>query len=252
MFPATFPSGEGTDLAGVVRAVGDGVDAFAPGDEVLGWSWDRSSHAEAVVVPAGQLVAKPAGLPWPVAGSLGVAGTTAWAAVAAVRPAPGDTVVVSAAAGGVGCLVVQLAVERGATVVGIASPANHAWLREHGAVPVAYGDGLAGRIHEVAPEGVDAFIDLFGPDYVALAVELGVDPDRIETIISFEAAARIGAHAEGSAEATTTEVLAELAGKLATGALELPVAATYPLNRVREAFADLQERHTRGKIVLVP
>src|ERR1700728_530652 len=116
VFPATFPSGEGSDLAGIVHSVGDGVTAFAVGDEVLGWSWQRSSHAEYVAVPVDQLIPKPPALSWEVAGSLYVAGVTAYAAVRAVGAGPGDTVVVSAAAGGVGCIAVQLAKGRGATV----------------------------------------------------------------------------------------------------------------------------------------
>jgi len=125
MFPATFPSGEGSDLAGVVSTVGDGVTEFAVGDEVLGWSWRRSSHAEYVAVPVGQLIAKPAALSWEVAGALYVVACTAYAAVRAVDVREGDTVAVSAAAGGVGSIVVQLLRVRGATVLGIASEGNH-------------------------------------------------------------------------------------------------------------------------------
>ena len=251
-FPATFPSGEGSDLAGVVTAVGDGVDRWATGDEVLGFSWERSSHASHVAVPAEQLVRKPPGLSWEVAGSLYVAGCTAFAAVRAVGAAPGDTVAVSAATGGVGSLVVQLLRVRGAQALGIASAANAGWLTAHGAVPVPYGDDLEDRLRAAAPDGVDAFIDLFGPEYVQLAVDLGVDPDRIDTVISFEKAAQVGARTEGSAAGSTPEVLTELADLLASGAIEMPVAATFPLEQVGDAFEMLEHRHTRGKIVLVP
>ena len=160
-FPSTFPSGEGTDLAGVVSAVGDEVTGFSPGDEVLGWSWQRSSHAEYVSVPAAQLVPKPAGVSWEAAGSLAVAGATAWAAVAAVYQRPGDVVGVSAAAGGVGSIAVQLLRNRGAVVVGIASEANHDWLQDHDVIPVAYGDGLEERIRAAVPSGLDAFVDTY-------------------------------------------------------------------------------------------
>jgi NADPH2:quinone reductase len=251
-FPATFPSGEGTDLAGVVHAVGEGVTDFAVGDEVLGWSFRRSSHAQYVEVPADQLIRKPAGLAWPVAGSMYVAGVTAYAAVRAVAPVAGDTVVVSAAAGGVGTVVVQLAELRGATVIGIASEANHAWLAAKGVIPVAYGDGLADRLRAAAPKGIDAFIDLFGPDYVRLAVELGVARHRIETIIAFEAAGEYGTKAEGSGDATSTDVLGLMTDLVASGHIEIPIAATYPLDQVQEAYARLEDRHTRGKIVLTP
>lgn len=253
--PATFPSGEGTDLAGVVVAVGAGVEDFNPGDEVLGFSWQRSSHATHTVVPATQLIAKPGALAWDVAGALDVAGTTAYAAVRAVDPQPGDVVAVSAATGGVGTLVVQLLVQRGATVLGIASRASADWLTAHGVTPVEYGDGLDERLRAAAPEGIDAFIDLFGPEYVRLAVDLGVQPDRIDTIVFAEESRQLGVRMEGSAALAETDVqavLQELADLLALGAIELPIAATYPLDRVVDAFEDLERRHTLGKIVLHP
>ena len=252
MFPATFPSGEGSDLAGMVSSVGAGVGAFAVGDEVLGWSWSRSSHADYVAVPETQLIRKPAPLSWEVAGSLYVVGCTAFAAVHAVDPRPGETVAVSAAAGGVGSVVVQYLVHKGVHVLGIASESNQAWLGAHGVTPVAYGDGLVDRLRAAAPDGIDAFIDLFGPEYVQLAVDLGVAPDRIETIISREKAQEVGAKTEGSGDASTTEVLSQMAELVAAGQIEIPIAATYPLDRVRDAYAELEQRHTRGKIVLVP
>jgi NADPH:quinone reductase len=252
LFPATFPSGQGSDLAGVVTAIGEGVGELAAGDEVLGFSWRRSSHATHVSVPVSQLIRKPPELSWEVAGSLYVAGCTAYAAVRAVHAGKGETVAVSAAAGGVGTIVVQLLGVHGAKVLGIASPANAAWLTSHGAVPVPYGDGLAERLRAAAPDGIDAFIDLFGPDYVQLAADLGIPRDRIETIISFQKAEELGTRADGSADASTAEVLTEMAELIASGAIEIPIAATYPLERVADAFAQLEQRHTRGKIVLIP
>jgi NADPH2:quinone reductase len=198
--PATFPSGQGSDLAGVITQVGPDVEGLAVGDEVLGYSWTRSSQATHTAVPASQLIPKPAGLSWEVAGSLYVVACTAYAAVRAVAAGPGDTVAVSAAAGGVGTVVVQLLAVRGATVLGIASPANDDWLL----APVLYGDGLADRLRRAAPDGVDAFIDLFGPDYLDVAVELGIARHRIETIISFARAAELGVKAEGSGEARSS------------------------------------------------
>ena len=251
-FPATFPSGEGTDLAGVVTAIGDGVSEFAPGDEVLGWSWRRSSHADYVTVPASQLVSKPEGLSWEVAGSLNVAGATAWAAVEAVEPQSGETVGVSAAAGGVGSIAVQLLRLRGARVIGIASATNHAWLLAHDVIGVEYGDGLDARIRDAAPDGLDAFVDTFGPEYVDLALALGVAPQRIDTVTAFARAAEVGAQTEGSVAGSSQAVMANLAELAASGRLEVPIAATYPLERVEDAFAELEQRHTRGKIVLIP
>lgn len=251
-WPSTFPSGEGTDLAGVVKEIGIDVEGFAPGDEVLGWSEERSSHAEQVVVPADQLVRKPAGLGWPEAGALFVVGVTAFAAVRAVDIGEGDTVVVSGAAGGVGTITVQLLKVNGANVIGLASEDHHGWLREHGVTPVTYGEGQLERILEATPDGIDAFIDLFGPEYIDLAIELGVPPEKIETIISFERAEEVGAHAEGSSDASSPEILGEMAELVAAGKIEVPIAAEYPLDQVREAFEQLEDRHTLGKIVLVP
>lgn len=252
MFPATFPSGEGSDLAGVVTSVGAAVTEFAVGDEVLGWSWQRSSHADYVAVPVTQLIRKPAALSWEVAGSLYVVGCTAYAAVRAVDAKHGDTVAVSAAAGGVGSVVTQLLRVKGAHVLGIASPANHDWLTAHGATPISCGDDLDTRLTAAAPNGIDAFIDLFGPQYVQLAVDLGLARDRIETIISRDKAQELGTKVEGSGDASTTEVLSEMADLVASGQIEIPIAAVYPLEKVRDAFAELEERHTHGKIVLVP
>jgi NADPH:quinone reductase-like Zn-dependent oxidoreductase len=251
-WPATFPSGEGSDLAGVVEKVGPGVGAWAPGDEVIGFTHDRASHAELVVVDADHLVARPPGVPWEVAGALFVVGTTAWAAVQAVDLHPGDVVVVSGAAGGVGTIAVQLAVAAGARVIGLAGEAHHDWLRDHGAVPVAYGDGVADRIRAAAGGPVDAFIDTFGDGYVDLALSLGVAPDRIDTIADWDAAQAHGTRTDGNMAGARPEVLDELAGLVAAGRLEVPIAATYPLTEVREAFTELERRHTLGKIVLVP
>lgn len=251
-WPATFPSGQGSDLAGVVKEIGIDVEGFAPGDEVLGWSWERSSQAEEVVVPADQLIRKPADLGWPEAGALYVVGVTAFAAVRAVDISAGDTVVVSAAAGGVGTITVQLLKVNGANVIGLASEDHHDWLREKGVTPVAYGEGALQRILEATPDGIDAFIDLYGPEYIDLAVELDVPPQKIETIISWERAEEIGAKTEGSSDASSPEILGEMAELVAAGKIEVPIAATYPLDEVREAFEQLEARHTLGKIVLVP
>jgi NADPH:quinone reductase-like Zn-dependent oxidoreductase len=253
-FPATFPSGEGSDLAGVVEEVGPGVSEWVPDDEVLGWSWTRSSHAELVVVPAAQLVRKPFELDWARAGALYVVGCTAWAAARAVDAGEGDVVAVSAAAGGVGTVLVQLLQVRGARVLGIASEAAAPWLRDHGVEPVAYGEGLLDRVRAAAPDGVDAFVDLHGPEYVQLAVDLGVAPERIDTIVpaSLPLVRQIGAKFEGSTEGTSREALAGMADLVANGRIDLPIVATYPLDRVRDAFAELEQGHTRGKIVLFP
>ena len=252
-WPATFPSGQGSDLAGVIEEVGPEVSAVSPGDEVIGWTDQRASHAEYVVVSADHLTAKPPGVSWEAAGALFVAGTTAYAAVRAVGAGSGDTVVVSGAAGGVGSLTVQLARLAGAAVIGLAGDHNHQWLLEHGAVPVRYGEGVADRIREATDGRVDAFIDTFGGGYVAMAVdELGVSPDRIDTIIDWAAAQQYGVKIEGTAAAASAEVLAELAELIDQGRLEVPIGRVFPLDQVREAYEELSRRHTRGKIVLIP
>jgi NADPH:quinone reductase len=251
-FPATFPSGEGSDLAGVVVAVGEGVQAFAAGDAAIGWTDRRGSHAERLNVPVDHLILKPSALSWEAAGSLYVVGVTAYAAVRAVGAGSGDTVVVSAAAGGVGSVAVQLLKVRGSTVIGIASAAHHAWLESVGVTPVAYGDGLADRIRALAPSGVDALIDTFGAEYVHLAVELGVAPERTDTVIAFAAAAETGAKTEASSDASTTDVLGEVADLVASGRITIPIAASYPLEEVQAAYTELAKRHTRGKVVLIP
>ena len=197
LFPSTFPSGQGSDLAGVVEEAGAGAGGFSPGDEVIGFSNTRSSQAELVLVEVGDLTRKPEKVSWKVAGGLFVAGTTAWGAVHAVQPKEGETVVISGAAGGVGSLAVQLARRTGATVIGLASQSNHEWLKSHGVIPVAYGDGVADRIRAAAPAGVDAFIDTYGDGYVELALALGVAAERIDTIVDFAAAAKHGVKTDG-------------------------------------------------------
>jgi len=253
-WPATFPSGQGSDFAGVVAETGPDVGTVAEGEQVIGFSDQRASQAEFVVVPAEQLTQKPENVTWEAAGALFVAGTTAYAAVRAVALKPGDTVAVAGAAGGVGTIAVQLAKRAGATVLGIAGPSNDDWLTAHGVVPVNYGDGLADRLRDAAPDGqIDAFLDFFGGGYVELAVtELGIDPQRVDTIIDFPAIERFGVKFEGNADAADAKVLAELADLIAAGELELPVAQVYPLDQVKDAFRRLEQRHTRGKIVLRP
>src|SRR6478752_704197 len=213
VFPTMFPSGQGSDFAGVVVETGAGVDDFGAGDEVIGFSDKRASHAEYVVVAAENLTAKPAAVPWEVAGA------PAYAAVRAVDLTQGDVVAVAGAAGGVGSIAVQLAARRGATVVGIAGPSNDEWLSAHGVIPVNYGDDLAGRLRAATPAGrIDAFLDFFGGGYVELAVdELGVAPERVNTIIDFAAAERFTVRTSGNADAANAAVLAELAALVAEG-----------------------------------
>jgi NADPH:quinone reductase-like Zn-dependent oxidoreductase len=251
-WPTRFPSGEGSDLAGVVAEIGVRVDGVAVGDEVIGWSDERSSHAEAVSLPADQVVPKPSRVPWEAAGSLYVAGTTAWATVNSVGLQPGEVVAISGAAGGVGSLAIQLARRLGATVLGIAGAGNSEWLESMGTTAVVYGDGLGERLRAAADGAIDAFIDCFGAGYVDLAVgELGVKPDRVDTIIDWEAGARHGTHVDGMSTVDDVgSVISELASLIEQGELSVPIAATFALQEVRQAYELLEQRHTRGKIVL--
>ncbi|MBB4684689.1 NADP-dependent oxidoreductase [Amycolatopsis jiangsuensis] len=248
----TFPVGQGMELAGEIAAVGDGVEGWHLGDHVLGGSASRTSHAELAAVPADHLVAKPAALSWEVAGSMFVAPMAALASIEAVSPGPGETVVVSGAAGAVGLVAVQLARRSGAAVIGLTRETNHAWMREHGVTPVTYGDGQAARIRSAAGNRIDAFIDTYGAGYVDLAHELGVPAQRINTVVDFQAGLDGRAGIAGTNDAGGAAGLQRLTDLVAAGELDIPVAATYPLTDVREACRRLAERRTRGKIVLLP
>ena len=252
-YPAVFPSGQGYDLAGVIEEVGQDAGPWAVGDEVVAFTFTRSAQAEYVLVESGHAVRRPPNLPWEVAGSIYTAGATAYAGVRAAALTAADTVVVSGAAGGVGSIVSQLAKRSSATVIGLASPANHQWLSSHGIIPVQYGDGVADRIREAAPGPVTKFIDTFGNVYVELALtELGLPKDRVVTLVDPFAGKKYGVKYDGWSSAKGTDVLGELVGLLADGSLELPIARTYPLDSVQDAYRELEQRHTRGKIVLIP
>lgn len=250
--PASFPSGQGSDLAGRVAAAGPGVTGWSPGDEVLGWTDERAAQAELVAVPADQLTARPAAVPWEQAGSLYVAGCTACGMVDAAGARAGQAVVVAGAAGGVGSIAIQLLRRRGCRVLGIAGPANDDWLASLGVEPVNYGEGLGKRLRAAAPGGIDAVLDAHGGGYVEQGIQLGVAPDRIVTIIDFAAAEQHGAKTVFGYQVATSAMLRELAGMIAAGELSVPIAATYPLEQVREAYTHLAQRHIRGKIVLRP
>ena len=251
-FPAAFPSGQGSDLAGVVEQLGPARPAaWSPGDEIIGFTNDRSSQAELALVEQTDVVVKPPAVPWDVGGALFVAGTTAAAAVEAVSLSPGDTVVVSGAAGGVGSLAVQLAALKGARVVGIASESNHDWLQQHDVLPIAYGNGVIDRVR-AAVGRVDAFIDTYGGDYVESALALDVPPAQIDTIANFAARASYGVKDDGNAVGGNATVLNHLVQLVATGTLDVPIFRSYPLEQVREAYRELSKGHLLGKIVLIP
>jgi NADPH:quinone reductase-like Zn-dependent oxidoreductase len=253
IFPATFPSGQGSDLAGVVEEVGPGVEGVAVGDEVIGFTDNRASQAEYVLVEVANLTPKPPGVPWEVAGALFVAGVTGFAAVRAVAPTAGEAVVIAGAGGGVGVFAVQLAVRTGARVIALSSDRHHAWLRERGAIPVAYGDGVRERLIAASGDSpLTSFIDLVGGGYVELALDLGIGKERIDTIVDFPAIAKYGVKFEGGAAAASAATLAQLADAVVAGDLVVPIQRTYPLQEVRAAVAELEAGHMAGKIVLIP
>jgi NADPH:quinone reductase-like Zn-dependent oxidoreductase len=253
-WPATFPEGEGSDFAGVVDSVGPLVNIFAVGDEVIGFTNDRASHAEYVLVPMEQLTPRPPHVPWEQAGALFTSGSTAYETVRTVSLKKGETVVVSSAAGGVGMIAVQLAVHIGARVIGLASEDNHAWLKQKGVIPLDFSGDTVEKIKAAAGGPIDAFIDTYGHGYVDLAIQLGVPPDRIDTIVDPDhiAVKKYGVRNDGSMGAATAPVLAELATLVEQGRLEIPIAHVFKLDQVREAFAELEGHHTLGKIVLEP
>lgn len=246
-FGVELPTGLGSDFAGQVEAVGEGVTDFASGDRVFGGARGKAL-AEHAVVPATDLHRTPDGLDDELAGALEIVATTADAAVAAVHPAQGETVLIGGGAGGVGVIAVQLAVAAGATVIATASEPNHEFLRSLGAVPTTYGDGFAERVHALAPDGVDAAIDLQGEETIRAALDLGVQPGRISAIAAGPSAPE-GIVATGGA-AAPDDALDRIAAQVADGSIVLPIQQTFPLDKTLEAI-DLQRTgHVRGKIVV--
>lgn len=242
---APLPSGIGREYAGVVVAAGEGAERYRTGDEVIGTGeW---VIGERVAAPEELLAAKPAELPWTWAASIPVAVQTAAAAVASQNPQPGDTVLVSAAAGGVGFFASQLAVRRGARVIGTASGHNHELLRELGVEPVLYGDGLEGRVRELAPDGIDIVLDHHGAETIEAALALGVPRERINTTSSYGdryAVPKVGR------KGMNRELVEQLAAELVDGSLRLRVEAEYPLAEIVDAYRRLESGHLAGKIVL--
>ncbi|MGV8882276.1 MAG: NADP-dependent oxidoreductase [Rhodoglobus sp.] len=243
-----LPSGNGADFAGTINQVGEGAAGFAVGDEVLG-SQLRSAQADFVVIDPSKLILKPETLDWVRAAGLTTIARTAAASVTAIRVGPGDTVLVSAAAGGVGILASQLAKRAGARVIGTASAENHDFLVGLGVEPVEYGDGLVDAVRAIAPDGITAALDNNGRESVDAALALGAPASRINSIADYAASADYGTLAVGGA-AAAQEDLADVAALVANGDIQLPIDSTYPLEEVRAAYERLLGRHVRGKIVL--
>lgn len=245
----TLPSLQGAEFAGVIDEVGDGVIEWAVGDEVLGWI-NRGAQAEHVVVPQKNIARKPAELDWAIAGGLGLVANTAQRATDTLSLRPDDTVLVTAAAGGVGLLSAQFAKATGATVVGTASKTNHDYLRTLGIVPVAYGDGELDRLRAAAPNGYTATLDHIGGDAILTALELGIPSNRINTIADYDAAEKFGLSTVGGGKKTSEE-LAEFARMVVDGELITPLRSTYEMSDVVAAYRDLETGHGLGKVVLL-
>ena len=249
-FGLSLPVGFGTDFAGVVDQVGDGVTGFGPGDRVFGGALSRAVADFVVVDVAGGTAANeahhtPDGVDDRIAATLTIAGRTASAALAVVDPGPDDTVLIGGAAGGVGVFAVQLARIAGARVIGTGSAASAEFLRDLGAEPVAYGDGLADRVRAIAPGGVTAAIDLHGTETVHTARELGVPDGRVCTV-----AAQVDGVSAANGANAAPGALEEIARLVAAGRLRVPVAASFPIEQIRRA-AELQAgRHVHGKVVI--
>ena len=246
--PVKFPQQIGQEYAGVVDRLGEGAaDAgLRVGDAVLG-STMFNGNAELLCVPVPNVVRKPDRLDFPTAAALVAASQTAGGALGQLGVGAGDVLLVHAAAGSVGTVAVQLARLAGATVIGTASPANHDYLRQLGAIPVAYGDGLVdavralGRIPTVA-------LDAAGGAAVAQSIALGIEPGRVGTIVDDKAAAEHGALVARAGR--SPERLTEVIGLAARGKISMPVRA-YPFADVAAAHAAVESRHGRGKVVLI-
>ena len=256
--PARFPKGVGRDFSGVIDALGPGVNNVAVDDAVLGTlrsapgsGVTEGSLAEKLVTSAQNIVAKPENLNFEVAAALGVAGETACGAFRAIDLKPEDVLVISAASGGVGAVAVQLAVHRGATVIGIASEKNAEFVRSLGATPVAYGDGLKERILKAAPAPVTKMLDCYGGDYIPLGAELGLKGSAMGTLNPAPKAMIKGVQFTGARHAQPGD-LKEVADLVASGDIDVTLAHVYPfkLESIRDGYKELGTGHVRGKLVV--
>lgn len=254
-YPTTFPAVPGLEFAGTVDALGEGVTDLAVGDEVLGWT-KTGAYAEYAI--AGIVAPKPAELSWEAAASLPVAGETAQRVLDLIGVREGETLFLHGAAGVVGSVAVQLALAAGITVVGSASESNHAYLRELGAIPVAYGEGLAERVRAAAPDGVDAVFDAAGHGVLPVAIELlggegTADKRRIATIAATDAAEHgiVFSGVSGTPDAVRAGLTAQ-ARQAVEGTLTVRLADTLPLKEAARAQELSESGHVRGKLVLVP
>lgn len=246
------PRGLGVDVAGIVERVGPGVSGITPGEEFLG-APISPSYAEIALSRPELLVRKPPGVTWEVAGSLAVVAGTAFATLARLDLKPGETLLILGASGGVGSVAIQLAVARGVRVIGTAGEPKLEQLSALGAIPVAYGEGLAGRLAEAAPDGVDAALDASGHGELEAAVGLAGGPQRVLTIASSADAQAQGVefHAGGGGELLLA-ALQEVLPLIEAGSFFFPIAGIYDLGQVGEALRESEHGHPAGKLVIMP
>lgn len=246
-----FPLIPGWDVAGVVEAVGADATEYAVGDEVIGYvRKDEVQHgtfAELVSAPVRTLARKPAALDWRQAAGLPLAGLTAYQALKRLGVGSGETVLVHAAAGGVGAFAVQIAVAWGARVIGTASEHNHDFLRSLGAEPVTYGEGLADRVRALAPDGVDAAADFVGGEAVDVSQQVLKDPARVASVVDNEITGKGGHLVWVRPDSADLTALGELAD---AKQLTVNIDSSFPLARTAEAFRRNQSGRTRGKVVI--
>lgn len=247
MVPTKFPAIPGVDVAGMVDEVGAGVTEFAVGDAVLGWA-NSGSYAQYAL--ATDIARKPASLSWTQAAALPVAGEAAMRGLDLLGVRAGETLLIHGAAGGVGAMAVQIAVHRGATVLGTAAPANHDYVRSLGATPVAYGDGLVDRVRALAPQGVDAVFDVAGKGALPDSIALRGGTDRIITIADPNAEALGIPFTASSTREQRLATLATLVPQVADGRIKVEAAQIYPLEEAARAHEALERGHGRGRIVL--
>ena len=237
----------GSDAAGVVDEVGEGVTGASVGDDVFGLG--RNTQAEYAVLNS--WTAKPPSVDWTVAAAAGVAGETAERVLRLLDVKAGDTVFIDGGAGGVGAVVVQMAVARGVTVIGSAGEGNQDYLREIGATPVRYGEGVAERVRDSAGGPVDGVVDVAGKTPIEDLIGLVSEPSRVVTIANF-AAGKTGVRVTGGgADSRPTEAMALMADLLAENKVVIR-AQTFPFERAAEAYRISKGGHVRGKLALVP
>ncbi len=246
-----FPMIPGWDVAGVVERVGLDVEEFAPGDEVFGYvrkdSVQLGTYAELVSAHVRMLARKPASLSWEQAAGAPLAGLTAYQSIQRVGVVAGETVLVHAAAGGVGMFGVQIAAALGARVIGTASERNHDFVRSLGAEPVTYGEGLVDRIRTLAPDGVDAALDFVGGDAVDVSRQVLKRPERLASIADHTALENGGHYVWVRPDPADLTALAELSDQ---GRLTVHIDRALPLAEAAEAWRISRDGHTRGKLVL--